>query len=452
MRLPDFEEGLLLAALVLGVEREDVEGMIRAERLHQALLGPAAHVDGAPLLNGPAKIAKRLLVECSLGRILPTAADDFRLAWLLTQRAVELSECTWRPPKGHQARLEEFRESLLEGIDPGEPLEQWLREGIQAPYCVTQQDEPRPIHVSSAMHPAPEDLDMPAWANAVDREIDRFFERHGSGETSFTYRPQVFPIEVETIADLLRTIEQRIYTSDGLVVLAPQCSWGAAMELEGALRAMIPTLFIYPEGSSLSSGARAHLEAMGATIYALQSEPDSDEAIREIKNLVSSWLERSIALILGSRWRRDCMQQRCAALLTALRDRRTQMTNLQERHALAAAGIEPERARTILEQPWGPLSAGFPEVVSLANAYGVRTNVDRIVPEPVSDRAPYLTPQEEEALQVFCRKEQLSTEDSIRLAAAGQREIATPGAGRLRRLLTDPKKWKDVWDRLEEAS
>jgi hypothetical protein len=451
MRLPDFEEGLLTAALVLEVEREDVEGMIRAERLHQALLGPAAHVDGSPLFTGRAEIAKRLLVECSLGHVLPTAQDDFRLAWLLTQRAVELSECNWRPPSGHQARLEEFRQTLLEGIDPGEPLVQWLREGIHSPHGVTPEVDPCPIHVSSAMHPAP-DLNMPAWANAVDREIDRFFERYGNGEASFTYRPQVFPIEVDTIEELLRTIEQRIYTSDGLVVLAPQCSWGAAMELEGALRAMVPTLFIYPEGSALSSGARAHLEAMGATIYALQSEPKSDEAIREIKNLVSRWLEKSIALILGSCWRRACMQQRCSAFLAALRDRRTQMTGLEEQYALAAAGIEPERARTILEEPWGLLSAGFPEVVNLANAYGVRTNIDRIVPEPISDRPPYLTPMEEGALQAFRRKESLTAEDGIRLAAAGQREIATPGVGRQRRLLTDPKKWKDVWDRLEETN
>jgi hypothetical protein len=297
------------------------------------------------------------------------------------------------------------------------------------------------------MHPAP-DLNMPAWADAVDLEVNRFFEHHGDGEKSFTYRPQIFPIEADTPDELLRTIERQIHTSDGLVVLAPHCSWGAGMELEGGLRAMVPTLFLHPKDAALSSGARSRLEAMGATIYVLQSKPDSAEALEEIKSLVYRWLEKSISLILENQRRRACMEQRSSSFLTALRNKRTQMTGLEEQYALAAAGIQPERARTILEEPWGILSASFPEVVNLANAYGVRTNVDRIVQEPVSDRPPYLTPLEEDALQVFRKKEDLSAEDGIRLAAAGQREIATPGSGRLRRLLTDPTKWKDVWDRL----
>jgi hypothetical protein len=447
MRLPDFEEGLLTAALVLEVEREDVEGLIRAERLHQVLLCPAAHVDGSPLFRGEAEIVKRLLAECTAARILPTPEDDFRLAWLLTQRAIELNSCTWRPSSGHQERLEEFRQVLLEGDDPGEPLVQWLREGIHPSHEFAQEEHPRrPIHVSSPMHPEP--FDMKPWADAVDSALARFFESNASGESSFTHRPQVFPIEAETAEDRLRTIEERIYTSDGLVVLAPQCSWGVAMELEGALRAMIPTLFIYAEESTLSSGARSHLEAMGATIYALQSEPESALAVKEIANLVARWLEKSITLILGTRWRRECMEQRYLPLLVALRNKRTQMTGLEEQFALAAAGIQPERARTIIEEPWGFLSAGFPEFINLANAYGVRANVDWIVPEPVSDRPPYLTPLEEDALQAFRRKEGLSAEEGVRLAAAGQREIATPASGRLRRLLTDPDKWKEVWDRL----
>lgn len=451
MRLPDFEEGLLTAALVLGVERDDAEGMIRAERLHQALLGPAAHVDGSPLFRGRAEIVRRLLVECALGGILPTPEDDFRLGWLLVQRTIELSDCKWRPSSGHEARLEEFREQLLEGIDPGEPLMQWLRRGIHPPHRPMEQEEPRPIHVSSPMHPAP-DLDMPAWADTVDLEVNRFFEQRGNGEKSFTYRPQIYPIEASTTDELLRTIERRIHTSDGLIVLAPLCSWGAAMELEAGLRAMIPTLFLHPEDAALSSGARSRLEAMGATVYALQTDPDSAEALKEIKNLVCRWLEKSISLILGTQRRRACNEQRCSSFLAALTGKRTQMTALEEQYALAAAGIQPARARTILEEPWGMLSASFPEILNLANAYRVRTNVDRIVQEPVSDRPPYLTPQEEAALQVFRTKESLSAEDGIRLAAAGQREIATPGPGRLRRLLTDPTKWMEVWVRLEGES
>jgi hypothetical protein len=448
MRLPDLEEGLLTAALVLDVERDDVEGMVRMERLHHALLAPAAHVDGSPLVRGNAEIAKRLLVECAQGRILPTQEGDFRLGWLLVQRALELSDCKWRPRKGHAARLEEFREQLLEEDDPGEPLVRWLRGGIQPPHHSTQSEEPRPIHVSSPMHPAP-DLDMPGWANAVDLAVNEFLEHRGGGETSFTHRPQIFPIEADSDDELLRMIERLIHTSDGLVVLAPHCSWGAAMELEAALRAMIPTLFLHPENAQLSSGARSHLKAMGATVYALQSEPDSVAAIEEIKNLVSRWLDKYVSLILGTPRRRACLEQRYSPILTELRNRRTQMEALEERYALAAAGIDPRRAQTILEEPWGPLSASVPELISLTNAYGMRANLDRIVQEPVSDRPPYLTPQEEAALQMFSAKEGLSPVDGIRLTAAGQREVATPGPGRPRRLLTDPKKWKPVWERLE---
>lgn len=231
-------------------------------------------------------------------------------------------------------------------------------------------------------------------------------------------------------------------------MLAAQCSWGAATELEACLRTKVPTLFLHPKSMPLSSGARSHLEAMGVAVYALQSDPQSAEVVNEIGQLVTSWLETSSALILETRRRRACIEQRYSPLLQALRSKRTQMTSLEERRALAVAGIEPSRARTILEEPWGLFSVSFPELLLLANAYGVRANVDHIVQEPVSDRPPYLTPREEAALQAFSKEAGLSADNAIRLSAAGQREIATPGPGRPRRLLTDPTKWNEVWLRL----
>jgi hypothetical protein len=448
MRLPDLEESLITAGLVLGVKRERVEGLVPVERLHQALLGPTASVDGRPLLQTPAEIIKRLVVDVAHGRILPTSEDDFRLGWLLAQRAIELSNATWRPPRGHQARLDEFGAQLRDGVDPGRPFVQWLREGIRLPHEPAEREDPSPILVSSPMHPAP-DVDIAAWAYAVDSGASRAFEHHGEGEGSFTHRPQMYPIVAESAGALLRSIEEKVHTSDGLVVLAPHCSWGAAMELEAGLLAMIPILFLHPEDAAPSKGARAHLEEMGATIYALHSDPKRKEAVAEVKSLVYQWLEKAAPLIIEARRRRACIEQRYAPFLGAIREKRTQMTALEEKDALAVAGIRPDRARTLIEEPWGLQSAGFAEFVSLANAYGARANLDRIVQEPISDRPPYLTPAEQDALRTFCKKKSLSTEEAVDLAAAGQRQVAMPLPGRHRLLLTDPTKWNDIWDLLQ---
>lgn len=448
MRLPDYEEGLLIAGLVLGVDRDEVPPMIRGERLHQAIMVPSAHAGGSPVYRGQAVIAKTLFVECALGRILPTVHDDFRFGWLMMQRALELSGCRWRRPKGHEARFEELRQQLAEGVDPGQELVVWLGEGIQPPYGPPAQEEPRPIHVTSPMHPAPE-VDMTEWANAVDDGLTRFLEERNGGDTAFTHRPQIFPVQVLSEAELHNAIEERIHTADGLVVLAPQSSWGAAIELEAGLRGLIPTVFIHPADAPPSERTRSHLEAMGTTILEIDGSLGDAEAPKAVEELVYRWLTGSFSLILGTRRRRACMEARYSRFLAGVRTKRTQMTEQGEKRALAAAGLSLERARTLVEETWGLLSASFVEMVRLGNAYGVPANIDAIVEEPVSDRPPYLTPREVAALDAFVEDRGLSPADSVRLTVAGQREVVQPG--RRRKLLTDSSKWQEVWDQEQET-
>lgn len=448
MRLPDYEEGLLIAELILKVDRDEAQRLIRAERLHHAIMAPAVHASGSPIYRRRSEIAKCLFVECALGRILPSADQDFWFGWLMTQRAIELSHCKWRWPKGHEARFEEFRGQLREGIDPGHELMVWLGEGIQPPHKPPMEENSRPIHVTSPMHPAPE-FDMPAWANAVDDGLRRFLGDRKGSETAFTHRPQIYPVYDESGTELHRVIEERIHTADGLVVLAPQSSWGSAIELEAGLRGLIPTVFLHPAGSPPSDRARSHLEAMEATILAIDDGLEDEDGPKAIEELVYQWLESSFSLILGTQRRRASREARYSRFLAAIKTRRTQMTALEEKRALAAAGLPLGRARTLVEETWGLLSASFVEMIGLSCAYRVPYNIDAIHDEPISDRPAYLTPLEEATLNAFIKGKGLSATDAIRLSVAGQREIVKPG--RRRKLLTDSSKWQELWDLEQEA-
>jgi hypothetical protein len=447
MLLPDFNEGLLLAKLVLEVDETEVLNLVRAERLHRAIMAPAAHVNGSPIHKTRAEIAKCLLVECATGRILPTSRQDFIFGWMMTQRAVELSHCKWRWPKGHQARMEKFRQVLAEGDDPGHELVVWLGQGIQPPFNPPDSEVTRPIYVSSPMHPSPE-ADMAAWADAVEEGLTHFLEDSESTETAFTHRPQIFPVVAASSAARQQKIEEQLHTADGLVVLGPQSSWGSAIELVSGLRVGIPTLFIHPSDAPPSERARAHLEAAEATILAIDGELKPEDALAAIEKLVYQWLEGSYSLVLGSQRRRACMETRYARFLGAIRAKRTQMTSLELQRELAVVGLPLDRARTLIEERWGLLSASTVELIALGNAFRVPANLDAIVDEPTPDRPPFLTPVEQSALDAFADERGLSVSQTIRLAAAGQREIVQPGrTARRRKLLTDHRQWDDLWKR-----
>lgn len=440
MQLPDLEEGLLLAQLVLRVDRVAVLNLVRLERLHKAIMAPTAHAEGVPMYTTRPEIAKSLLVECALGRILPTPEFDFEFAWLMTQRAIKLSHCKWRWPSGHRVRMEAFRQSLVEGEDPGHDLVVWLGQGIQPPFRPPPDEVEKSIYVASPMHPAPA-ANMGEWATAVDEGLKQFLARKET-EMAFTHRPQIFPIVSASGANRREETERRIHTADGLVVLAPHSSWGAAIELIEGLRVGIPTLFIHPSDAPPSQRARSYLEEAEATILEFEGDLDEKETLRAIEGLVFQWLDGWYSLILSSRRRRECMETRNGRFLAAINTKRTQMDSLEEKKALAAAGLPARRARTLLDEPWGLLSATMVEMVALGNAYEVPANLDAIVDEPAPDRPLFLTPREQSTLDSFATDKELSVSDTIELAVAGQREIVKPG--RRRKLFTDSSQWEEL--------
>ena len=448
MRLPALEEGLLIASLVLGVERSEVESLIRTERLHLAILRPAAHASGTPIYRTRAEIAKCLFVECALRGILPTPEQSFEFGWLMTQRAVELSKCKWHRPSGHDEHFERFRQQLLEGVDPGDELVRWIGKCLRPPSGKGPASELGPIHISSPMHPPPSQ-NMTAWANAVDEGLRSFLEDHSIHDTVSTHRPQIYPVQGETEEEIVRSIEERLHTADGLVVLAPHSSWGSAMELETGLRGLIPTLFIYPTDAPPGDRTRVRLEAMEVTIVSIDEDLAEERVPVAIESLVYQWLGTTYSQILGAQRRRESVNTRFARLLTGIRARRTQMTPHEERSHLAAAGLPERRARTLIEEHWGLLSASAVELIALSNAYQVPANIDALVPEPASDRPAHLTPRELVILEAFVDEMQISGLDSVRLAAAAQEEITEPG--RRRKLFTDRSKWLELWQRLNGA-
>lgn len=447
MRLPDFEEALGIIALLLKVDRDGVELMIRPERLHHALLAPAACRTGGPIHRTPTEITRCLLVECATGGIVPRAQG--RLGWTMAIRAVELNGCRWERRQGDTARIAKFGRQLEEGIDPGEELTVFLEERIKAPCGDTQGGATKMMHITSPMTPEPKQ-DMGTWETAVDDGLKRFLEQRGTPGAAGTHRPNVFPINGDTPEETIELIEKRLHEADGLVVLGPHASWGAAIEVEACLRSLTPVLFLHPSDSRPSFRARHRLTTMEATIRSFVDDPDRPEvATLAIADLVYRWLDANYARIAETPRRRASLESRLSRYARAIRTNQTQLGEADERRALANAGLPLERARELIEDPLKLQFAGVAEMVALSTAYKVPANIDRVAEKPPSDRPPYLERSEVEALREVIKADRISTPEVVRMMSVAQREVAMVGR---RRKVYDRNNWRNLRRTLGERS
>jgi len=447
MRLPDYEDSLDVAAKILDVDRAEVESMIKSERLHQAILKPAACAGGAPLYRTRGEILKCLFVSCSQDRIVPRR--KVRFGWMMVQRTIQLSGYRWRPRRGDQDRLKEFGEQLTEGIDPGKPLADWLEERTQPLPGAAEELPPRPLHVTSSMSNLTEEQAerMAALSNAVDDGLSKFLDAYCKPEAARTLRPQVHPTIAVTDAALHTKIEARLHTADGLIVLAPQPSWGSAMEVEIGLRGLIPTLFLHPASCPPGKRARIRLEAAQATVLAFDDDPDDPKvAATEIAELVYHWLVGAHVAILGMARRRESVNARLSRFHRNIQLKRTQMGGAEERKALAAAGIAEARAHALIEEDWHLQFASVTELLALSNAYAVPANIDGIVHEPAGDRPPFLTDFELDRLGELVRIDRIPSVETIEMVRVAQEELALPG--RRRKEFTTLQSWRSLRARI----
>jgi hypothetical protein len=437
MRIPDYDEALGIAALVLEVERDEIEPMVRAELLHLALLRPMACKGGAPLHRTDGEVARCLFVECALSRALPRR--QVRFGWLMTKRAIELSGYKWRQRAGDADQLRKFGEQLEMGIDPGRPLVVWLEARIK-PHSPKQDADASVVHIAGPMTPPPEE-NLGEWELAVSDGLNRFLEDSKAPGAATTCRPNLYPVRGHSEEETGKLIEERLHTADGLVVLAPEASWGAAIELEVGLRGQIPTLFLHPAGRAPGKRARSRLDATEATVREFDDDPDDPETtMRAISELVYGWLEDSYGEIVAMQHRRSSVRARLARFLAAIQTKQTQMGKVEERKALAAAGIAEGRARILIEDEWQLQHASLTEVIALSNAYQVPANIDGSEPEPTADRPAHLMGVELRWLATVAKEDSIPATEVIELISEAQREVVRPG--RRRKLYTGVQPWR----------
>jgi hypothetical protein len=433
VRLPNLERAFQAAAQVLDVERADVPRLIEVQRLHYVLLLPAARHQGNRLYKSAADIAKCILVECARGEIVPRR--PMRFAWLMFQSFLELNDITFERRPGDDERLKEFEHELLSKGDPGGRLRDFIADRLNsdaAPSALAQPVRVRRIHVS---HP------MTRLNRDRRRVVRRWAQTIGQAITDFAADSPHEPHAAEAVGPFVtsgvdltagsdqkfRQIARRLLKSDALIVIACEPSDGVGYELAVGLRTMVPTLYLYPETRTLSPVVRDALNAAGATHHKFRPDENAGEAIR---HLVMDWLRTHYDAILDVRRKRDSNRSRLFQFSEALRVAHSQMTPSERRKRIVGSGLTELRANPLIEHDEEIQFASVPELLALSAAYDVPLNIDGLNVDHPSHRPPWLLETELDALERFGEKDGISQGVMLALAAAAQRELATPGLQR----------------------
>lgn len=233
-------------------------------------------------------------------------------------------------------------------------------------------------------------------------------------------------------------------------MLAWKGSWGAGIELEIALRGMVPTLYLHPEREQLGYRTRGRLQAAGATILPFDDTALDEQLTRSlIRELVYRWLQDEYPAILGTARRRAIIDTRLAEFLQALRTAQTQMTPFEWRERLAVVGLTERRVLALTNQEHGLQDASVPELFALSAAHTVPANFDGLVPETPADRPPYLKSNELASLQDVVRVDHISGQEAVDMMMAASCEVASPG--RRRKGFDDDASWRQLRSRLQNA-
>jgi len=438
VRLPSFEDGVLIAGRLLRRDPDDVRRLIKSERLYRALLAPNGRVAGHAIYPTPAAAGKCLLVHCALDDIVPSSAPEF--GWLMFMRFLELNGYRWKSPANEVRTLRRLASLLREGIDPGHGLRSWLEACIEENGVVeARRRKDRRVHIGSPVtgRGDAERKQLETWEDAVDRAITEFeLERTTeheyvldgpqlSSDRTTTFRPQFASVRVHAKddQDAIDQIEERILRADAAIFLIDDFgSAGVGIELRQAYDAMLPMLVLRPSGDDLSPKVERLLELHGSRNSF--EFPTGDRAPKAIRELVLSWLHRNYRTIVTTAERRRLAIARLAPFYDSLRAAETRLSRRELDLALAEVGLSPRRARLLSRDKRALAFATQMELLALSAAYNVPLNVDGFVPEPTPARPQYLLDRELDALGVFLSDRPVSAEVVTRLIAQAQRRIA----------------------------
>jgi hypothetical protein len=444
VHLPDFEDGLLIAAGVLDVDREDVPAMLRTDRLHGALMMPTARVGGAAIYRTVGAVLRRLVVDCATGGILPRL--ELRFGWLMLQRAVELNGLRWVRRSGDREGFSEFQDMLRQGEDPGRPLERWLEERLVAGASVARRRPTQEILVSSPDRTTADQV-LVDWTNAVDDGVKEYLRRRRlPSDSTATRRPQIFSVFPTTEAELYTHVERRAHNADALIVIASRPSFGTTLETDEARRALVPTLLLHPTRLSLDVRMKSRLDEAGIRRQAFPvRDHDPDVAKTAICDLVTAWLQEEYEAICDTARRHALFTSRFAPFREAVLAAQSRMPPLVQRMKLLGAGLTLERALALVKGD-NLTRASIPEVMALSAAYEVPANFDAGAPEMPADRPAHLLPSEWKALRDVAAADAIPADEVLRMAMKAQENLALerPSHSVRRHSYEGDTKWRQI--------
>jgi hypothetical protein len=452
LRSPALEDGFVCSARLLGVGPDEVEPLIHVERLELALALPRLHVSGAPFYKTAGQVAACIWRNCALTKILPR--ENVRFGFAMSMIAVDAAGYEWKWKQGDEGPFVALGRKLAAGQDPGSALVSFMSERIVIP------KRPKPKRIVAALRhalhltgPASslEDHEWPIiqdWAWSVDDAVVKFVEEQEEPLDIYTQRPRS-SVQLNYDDELSCDLDERFREAHAVIVLGYKPSEGVGIKVEKAARRLLPILYLHPNRSRPGRRMRRQLAEVGANVKSFEYDETDTEANKErIQAITLEWLRKNAAAIVGAARLRQDHEGRVARMLSVLRTAATQMEPHQLRMALGAVRLTEKRAWAMLESEWDYLAASVHEQLSLSAALGVSANIDGVVPQPVSERPPYLTEEEITELRRVARVDRIPPIEELQMVALAQEELAR--LGRKRCGFFNDIAWRDLRRRLKK--